>query len=216
LIRAHFRYQEDFQEAAMKLQMVIALILIYPLILLGVKTQVRAGTPEHRLFEQITAEMNPDTKIELITSFEKEFPQSKILARVYLMAVDVYRAKQDRGKINEYGEKALQLDGSNITALMVLARNYAIDAKNLDRAVNLAQRAVDHMETLRKEPLPVGYSATQWQDYLRTNSEAADQILSYVNAVKARAESVKNSKANPPAGEPAKAPKAHLSQDQER
>ena len=200
----------------MKLHVVIALILIYPLTLLVVKTQVRAGTPEHRLFEQISAEMNPDTKIELITSFEKEFPQSKILAKVYLMAVDVYRARQDRGKINEYGEKALQLDDTNITAMMLLARSYAIEAKNLDRAVNLAQRAVDHMETLRKGPLPAGYSATQWKDYLRTNSEAADQILSYVNAVTARAESVKSSKASLPAGEPVKAPNANLSQGQER
>jgi hypothetical protein len=216
LVRAHFRYQEDFQEASMKLHVVIVLILLYPLTLLVVKTQVRAGTPEYRLFEQISAEMNPDTKIELITSFEKEFPQSKILARVYLMAVDVYRARQDRAKINEYGEKALQLDGSNITALMMLARNYAIEAKNLDRAVDLAQRAVDRMEVLRQEPLPSGYSPTQWKDYLRTNSDSAEQILQYVSAVRARAESVKSSKANPPAGEPTKAPNANLAQDQQR
>ena len=200
----------------MKLHVVIALILIYPLTLLVAKTQVRAGTPEHRLFEQISAEMNPDTKIGLITTFEKEFPQSKILAKVYLMAVDVYRARQDRVKINEYGEKALQLDDTNFTAMMLLARNYAIEAKNLDRAVDLARRAVDRMEVLRKEPLPSGYSDTQWKDYLRTNSESAEQILQYVSAVRARAESVKSSKANPPAGEPTKAPTANLSQDQER
>lgn len=199
----------------MKLQVVIALILAYTMTLQGL-TQVRAGTPEYRLFEQISAEMNPDTKIELIMSFEKEFPQSKILARVYLMAVDVYRARQDRGKINEYGEKALQLDDTNITAMMVLARNYAIETKNLDRAVNLAQRAVDHVEVLRKEPLPTGYSATQWNDYLKTTSESAEQILRYVNAVKARAESVKHSVAGPPAGEAAKAPNSNLSQDEER
>src|SRR5688572_3765085 len=100
----------------MKLKVVAALTLVYALTSLVVQAQVRAGTGEYQLFEQISAEMNPDTKIGLITTFEKEFPQSKILARVYLMAVDVYRAKQDRGKVNEYGEKALQLEDTNITA----------------------------------------------------------------------------------------------------
>lgn len=200
----------------MKLHVVVALILIYPMTVLFVRAQIRTGTREYQLFEQITAEMNPDTKTVLITTFEKEFPESKVLARVYLMAVDVYRAKQDRGKVNEYGEKALQLDGTNITAMMVLARNYAIETKNLDRAVDLAQRAVDRLEVLRREPLPSSYSITQWKDYLRTSSESADQILRYVTAVKARAESVKQPVANSPAAEVAKTPNANLSQDQER
>jgi hypothetical protein len=200
----------------MKLKVLAALIHVYALTSLMVQAQVRAGTSEYQLFEQIGAEMNPDTKIGLIATFEKEFPQSKILARVYLLAVDVYRARQDRVKVNEYGEKALQLEDTNITAMMVLARNYAIEAKSLDRAVDLAQRAVDRMEALRRDPLPSGYSNTQWKDYLRANSEASEQILRYVKAVKARAETVKASAAKPPAGEPAQAPNENVSQEQER
>ena len=148
--------------------------------------QLRAGTPEAKMYEQITAEANPDAKITLITAFEKQFPQSKILPSIYLMAVEVYRAREDRPKILEFGEKTLQLDGANVTAMMLLARNYAIDAKNLDRAIDLAQRALDRMATLHGQPPPSAYTATQWNDYLKANEESASQILAYAKAMKTR------------------------------
>src|SRR5262245_32466647 len=86
-------------------------------------SQVRAGSPESRMFEQISSEANPEAKLELIESFGRQFPASKILDRVYLAAVEVYRGKGDREKIIEYGEKVLKLDEANVTALMLLARN---------------------------------------------------------------------------------------------
>jgi hypothetical protein len=200
----------------MKLKVVVTLVLLCQLATLAAHAQVRAGSREYQLFEQISGEMNADAKIGLIMDFEKEFPQSKILARVYLMAVDVYRGKQDRGKINEYGEKALQLDDTNITAMMLLARNYAIEAKNLDRASDLARRAIARMDAMLKEPLPSGYSPTQWKDYLRANADSAEQILSYVNAMKARADRVKSSLASAPTPDAAKTPSPDSPQDRER
>jgi tetratricopeptide (TPR) repeat protein len=158
--------------------------------------QVRAGSPESVSFDQISNETNLDRKLELIASFEKQYPTSKILPKVYLLAVDVYRQKGDRDKIIEFGEKAIQLDGSNITAMMLLARNYAIESKKLDRALELAQRAVDSAAKLRGEPLPIGYSETQWKDYLRSNENAAGQILEYVKAIKARMESISKAPAS--------------------
>ena len=141
----------------MKLRtLVVALLALSPI---GVHAQVRAGSPELKLYEQITAEMNLDNKLELIRSFENQFPASRIMGRVYLSAVDVYRAKQDQGKVNEYAEKALQVDQENVTAMMLLARNYAREAKNLDRAMELAQKALGRTEQLAKEPMPTGYTA---------------------------------------------------------
>jgi hypothetical protein len=164
---------------------VAGLVLMLPL---AAHAQVRAGSPELKLYEQIDAETNPEAKLTLIDNFEKQFPQSRILGRVYMQAVEVYRSKQDRTKVNEYAEKTLQRDSSNVTAMMLLARNYAIDGKNLDRAIELAKQALDRVEQLRKDPLPGGYSATQWNDYLQSNSTAAQQILDYVTSIKKRTE----------------------------
>jgi hypothetical protein len=161
----------------------------------GLEGQVRAGSPEDRAFGRISAESNGDSKLALIAAFEKEFPQSKILGRVYLMAVDVFRERQDRAKINEYGEKALQADGANITALMLLARSYAMEGKNLDRAIELAKRAIARQKVLRTEPQPAGYSTAAWQDYMKTNEESAEQMLQYASAVKEHADVVRNAQA---------------------
>jgi len=170
----------------MKRKVLAGLVLFFQIDVSAAWAQLRAGTPEAKMFEQITGEKNPDSKIELITTFEKQFPQSKILPSVYLMAVEIYRDKNDRPRILEFGEKALQLDNTNITAMMLLARNYSIEGKNLDRAIDLAQRAIDRMATLRGQPAPGGYSGNEWNDYLKAKEESANQILTYAKSMKAR------------------------------
>ena len=47
-----------------------------------------------------------------------------------------------RVKVIEYGEKVLTLDERNVTAMMVLARNYAMEKHNVDRAIALANQAI--------------------------------------------------------------------------
>jgi tetratricopeptide (TPR) repeat protein len=140
------------------------------------------------LFDQIAAETSPDAKLELVGSFERQFPNSKILSRVYLEATQVYRDQGVREKLIEYGEKVLKLDGTNITAMMLLARNYAIEGKHLDRAIELGQRAVDRLTSSATDPSPVGYSDAQWKAYLRTSQDSAQQILDYAKAMKTRSE----------------------------
>jgi hypothetical protein len=151
-------------------------------------SQVRAGSPESALFDQISAETSPDAKLELIGSFERQFPSSKILSRVYLEATQVYRDRGVREKLIEYGEKVLKLDETNITAMMLLSRNYAIDGKNLDRAIELGQRAVDRLAASATNPAPVGYSDAQWKAYVQTSQNSAQQILDYAKAIKTRNE----------------------------
>ncbi len=153
-------------------------------------SQVRAGSPESALFERISTESNSDTKLELIGSFEKQFPSSKILSRVFLEATQVYRDRGIREKLIEYGEKILTLDDTNVTAMMLLSRNYAIEGKNLDRAIDLGQRAIDRLAKSAADPAPLGYTDTQWKAYLQTSQDSARQILDYAKAIKARNETI--------------------------
>ena len=146
--------------------------------------QIVAGTTEDKMFQQITADTNPDSKLQELMEFEKQFPQSKALPNVYLMTIDLYRQKGDRAKIIEYGEKILKFDQGNVTAMMVLARNFAIEGKNLDRAVELAQQAVDRIGKMRTEAVPPQYTDTQWKDYLQNTEAAAQSILGYAKSIK--------------------------------
>lgn len=125
-------------------------------------------------------------RLRLLADFEEQFPQSRVLPDVYLMMIDIYRQKADRTKIIEYGEKTLKADEQNITAMMVLSRNYALERKNVDRAVMLAEQAVDLADKMKAGPLPSGYSDAQWKNYVQTTQEAAKSILEYAKTVRGR------------------------------
>jgi hypothetical protein len=107
------------------------------------------------------------------------------------MMVELYRQKGDRGRVIEYGEKTLKLDATNVTAMMVVARNYALEGKSLDRALELAQAAVNQSQKMRTTPAPAQYTAAQWQDYLSTTETAAQNILGYVRSIMERAGSTR-------------------------
>ena len=146
--------------------------------------QVIAGSQEDKAFQQITAETNGEAKLQRLTDFEKQFPRSRVLPNVYLMVIDLYRQKNDTDRIIEYAEKVLKVDDRNITAMMVLSRNFAMQKKNLDRAVELAQKAVDELSKMRSSPVPSTHTEAQWKSYLDTTESAARGILTYTTSIR--------------------------------
>jgi tetratricopeptide (TPR) repeat protein len=105
---------------------------------------------------------------------------------VYLNVVDAYRQKDDPAGIIEYGEKVLKLDPQNLTALLALSRNYAIAGQDLDRAVELARKAVERATEMKGAPVPPNYSATSWTSYVAEAEQSAKDILVYVLAIRDR------------------------------
>ena len=152
--------------------------------------QITAGSPEDKMFQMITAETDPEAKLQLVIDFEKQFPQSRALTSIYSIAIDIYREKGDQEHVIEYAEKALKLDQNNVTALMVLSRNYAIQAKEIDRAIELAERAVEVISRMKNQPRPTSYTESRWQEYLQTTEAAAQSILEYTKMVKAHEQAV--------------------------
>jgi tetratricopeptide (TPR) repeat protein len=148
--------------------------------------QVIAGTPEDKLIQRISTETRSEAKLQMLLDFENGFPQSKALPDVYLMIIDVYRQKDDRAKVIEYGEKTLKLDQNNVTAMMALSRNYALERRNLERAVMLAEQAVSILEKMKAQSTPPRLTDAQWKDYLQNTESAARSILDYARAVKGR------------------------------
>jgi tetratricopeptide (TPR) repeat protein len=146
--------------------------------------QVKAGSEEDKAFQKITTQKNPDAQIPLLLDFEKQFPQSKALAEVYQMLVDIYSMKQDNAKIVEYGEKAIKADEKNVSALVAVSRAYAIERKNLEVAVSYAQKAVDNVDKMKSQPAPSNYSDAEWKQLIKDNEDAAKGQLTYAKAVK--------------------------------
>jgi predicted Zn-dependent protease len=151
---------------------------------LSANAQLKANSPEDRAFSAIEAEKNQGAKLQLLIDFDKNFPNSEVQATIYSMMMDIYKERNDTAKVDEVGEKAIKADPSNIDALMILARNYAMGKTNVDRAVQYAQRAVDSVAKKRGTPAPPNYTDAQWKQYLDSMDQSAKGLLVYAKSVK--------------------------------
>ena len=168
----------------MKTKVILTLCLVFVLALASTAmAQLIAGSPEDKAFEKIIAENNPDAKMTLLLDYEKQFPQSKALPDVYIMQLTIYQQKNDAAKVIDVGEKTIKIDGENLTALLAVSRNYSIEHKNLDKAVQYAQKAVNATEKLKTQPPPPNYSPDQWKSYIDNTEQAAKSMLAYAKSL---------------------------------
>jgi hypothetical protein len=172
----------------MKTKVVLTLCVVFVWGLVSIaNAQVQAGSPEDKAFIKIDAENNPDAKIPLLLDFEKQFPQSKALREAYLQLMDIYQQKNDSGKVIEYGEKVIKVDGENLVALLTLSRAYStLDGKNasLERAITYAQKAVDYLTKLKGLPPQQGFTDADWRKYVADNEGTAKAYLAYARSLK--------------------------------
>jgi tetratricopeptide (TPR) repeat protein len=168
----------------MKTRVIVTLCVVF---VLGLGTsayaQLVAGSPEDAAYTKIIGEDNPDAKTTLLLDFEKQFPQSKVLPDIYVMLMNIYQQKNDTVKANDFGEKAIKMDADNITALLAVSRNYSIERKNLDKAVQYAQKAVEISEKLKTQPPPPNYTPDQWKSYIDNTEQAAKSMLAYAKSL---------------------------------
>jgi hypothetical protein len=99
------------------------------------------------------------------------------------MLMTIYQQKNDTTKANDFGERAIKIDAENVTALLAVSRNYSIERKNLDRAVQYAQKAVDAIEKLKTQPPPPNYTPDQWKSYTDNTEQAAKSMLAYAKSL---------------------------------
>jgi hypothetical protein len=143
--------------------------------------QLKAGSPEEAAYEKIEAEKNNDAKLALVLDFEKQFAtvNQKVMANIFLMAMDIYSEKDNKPKIAEYGDKAIAKDPDNVSALLRVSRNYTLEKTNLPKAVEYAEKAKAIIAIMRKDPVPLGQTEDQYKAWLDANAASADQMAAY-------------------------------------
>ncbi len=146
--------------------------------------QLVAGSPEDRLYQQITSTDDPDQKMALCLDFEEQFGDSDVVVDIYNMLVAIHNQRNETDKVIEFGEKAIAMDADNVSALMAVARSYALQRKQLPKAVGYAERAVSAAERMGDETPPPQYSDEQWQEYVAATEAAARSILNYARSVR--------------------------------
>ena len=150
----------------------------------AVNGQLRAGSPEEAAYTKIDAEKNSDSRLALLLEFEKQFSTTnpKVLATIFLMTMDIYSEKDNKPKIAEYGEKAIQKDPENISALLRVSRNFIVEKTNLVKAAEHAQKAKEVIAKMRSEPAPLNQTEQQWKAWLDQNDTAARQYFESASA----------------------------------
>jgi hypothetical protein len=83
--------------------------------------QLEASPEEGQGLQTIVAEIDPERRLRMVSEFEKQFPNSKILSYVYTQAAFAYQEKGDFKNAAAAGEKSLQLEGNNLSSLLLVA-----------------------------------------------------------------------------------------------
>ena len=150
-----------------------------------VSAQLKAGSPEEAAFTKIEAEKNSDARLALLLEFEKQHANvsPRVMATIYLMAMDIYSEKDNKAKIAEYGDKAITKDPENVSALLRVSLNYSRERTNVPKALEYAEKAKEVLTGMRSQPPPTGQSEAQWKQWLDANATSAQQYADYARSV---------------------------------
>jgi len=138
--------------------------------------------PDKQLFIQILAEDSLSEKLRLVNELAK-YAESDLRDDAYLIAMGIYQAQGDAAKIADYGERAIKANPEALEALVTLSRQYAIEGRNLNRAIQYARRAVKVADKRRGKDPPAGYDSNVWAQYLLQSKETAEQTIKYIQGL---------------------------------
>jgi hypothetical protein len=144
---------------------------------------------EFNAYDQASKEGKSNARIAMLLSFEKNFPQSSLLPRVYEDLVDLYSAQGDLKSAIVYGDKLLEKEPENVRALVKVSRAYGLNQAYLRPALQYAEKAVTlaaKMKSLPPSGRPEefrGYSPAEWNKIVASLDESAKSNLVWVKQV---------------------------------
>jgi hypothetical protein len=171
----------------MKTRVILTLCVVF---VLGVVSHANAqatlvaGSLEDKAFTACANDQPVDAQIEKCLDFKRQFPNSRALPDAYVILINAYRSQNQTAKVNEIGEETIRLDPTNVTALMAVSRNYAMEPgkKNIDKAITYATKAVETIGKWKTEPRYGEDPA--WKSYVDQTEKSAQANLVYAKAMK--------------------------------
>jgi hypothetical protein len=136
--------------------------------------------PEFSAFQAISNESNVDRKLALLLAYEKNFPASSALPNIYTSLMNVYVIKGNARGAMEYGERMIRLDGGNVSALVLVSRNYTILQANTPKALEYAERAATIAARNKTLSPQNGLDAATWRQWTTTMDTSAQANLAWV------------------------------------
>jgi tetratricopeptide (TPR) repeat protein len=87
----------------------------------GQAAGARISPEEYQAVQAIRDELDPDKRLQLVSDFEKKYPNSALLWFAYMFSSDAYRQKNDLDNMVLFGEKSLKLNPDNLASLVTVS-----------------------------------------------------------------------------------------------
>ena len=149
--------------------------LIFAFLLIQSEDQTEA-----ELFNRLLKEQSEVKKISLIEEFSGKHPKSSLLDEALSLAMSIFVERGDTARVLMYGERTLKANPYSIEALVNLSRQYAVEGRNLKKALEFARRAIQVVGADKNKAPPIGYSIAEWKHYLEQMKATAEGTVRYI------------------------------------
>ncbi len=137
---------------------------------------------EFAFFQLLLRVPDGNKRIQFLDSFTKAYPDSKNVGQINFHNFIAYKMTNNPAKADEYGEKAIASDPTNVATLNLVADDYAARQTNQDKAAQYAKKVLELVPNLKK---PEGMSEDQFKSNQNTQLGLAHLTLGYVDFQKA-------------------------------
>jgi tetratricopeptide (TPR) repeat protein len=120
-------------------------------------------------------------KAALLVRFANLFPDSPNAGQAFGAAAVTYQQAQNRQKMVETANNALEKDPNNISILLLLADDYSEKGEQLDKAEAYAKKAASLCDAAKK---PEGASDADWQNQINLQKGLAFSALGQIDLEK--------------------------------
>ena len=115
---------------------------------------------EYAFFQLLPRVADASKRLRFLDGFMKSYPDTTNVGQVNLQYFIAYKMANNPAKADEYGEKAIALDPTNVAALNLVADEYATRRTNLDQAAAYAKKVTELAPAMKK---PEGMSEDQFK-----------------------------------------------------
>jgi tetratricopeptide (TPR) repeat protein len=136
---------------------------------------------EQSLMNAAYQQKDANRKAALLVRFANLFPDSPNAGQALGAAAVTYQQAQNRAKMVETANHALEKDPDNLGILLLLADDYSEKGEQLDKAESYAKKAASLCDTAKK---PEGVSDADWQKQINLQKGLAFSALGQIDLQK--------------------------------
>ena len=135
-------------------------------------------TSEVIAYLRITIETGIDRKLNMLLTFQKDFPQSQALPEIFETLMYTYSKHKDFPAVS-YTQKRLKEDAANVTALIQTSKSH-LQQGDLQTALRYADQAVSVTTAMKNRRPPAPYDGPAWESWVRRLEVDADRNLASI------------------------------------